>query len=216
MVFVRKSPGRAGATKVQIAERRDGRDVVLEHVGTAHDDAELSALMTVARGKLYPGQGQLDLAVESADGPAPGNGVITGKTSAVLWRVLTSAYTRLGFDVLADEAFAQLVMARIVEPTSKADSVRVLDELGVSHASLRTMFRSLARAAERDYRGRVAERCFAHAATDGDLSLCMYDVTTLYFEAEHEDALRKVGYSKERRVDPQVVVGLLVIGTDSL
>ena len=94
MVFVRKSPGRAGATKVQIAERRDGRDVVLEHVGTAHDDAELSALMTVARGKLYPGQGQLDLAVESADGPAPGNGMITGKTSAVLWRVLTSAYTR--------------------------------------------------------------------------------------------------------------------------
>jgi hypothetical protein len=32
----------------------------------------------------------------------------------------------------------------------------------------------------------------------------------LYFEAEHEDALRKVGYSKERRVYPQIVVGLLV------
>jgi hypothetical protein len=38
----------------------------------------------------------------------------------------------------------------------------------------------------------------------------LYDVTTLYFEAEHEDELRKVGYSKERRVDPQIVVGLLV------
>lgn len=38
----------------------------------------------------------------------------------------------------------------------------------------------------------------------------MYDVTTLYFEAEKEDDLRKVGYSKERRVDPQIVVGLLV------
>ncbi|TCM35132.1 DDE family transposase [Kribbella sp. VKM Ac-2568] len=35
-------------------------------------------------------------------------------------------------------------------------------------------------------------------------------VTTLYFEAEKEDDLRKVGYSKERRVDPQIVVGLLV------
>jgi transposase len=33
-------------------------------------------------------------------------------------------------------------------------------------------------------------------------------VTTLYFEAE--DDLRKVGMSKERRVDPQIVVGLLV------
>jgi transposase len=32
----------------------------------------------------------------------------------------------------------------------------------------------------------------------------------LYFEAENEDDLRKVGYSKERRVDPQIVVGLLV------
>ncbi|MDQ0240154.1 transposase [Arthrobacter bambusae] len=32
----------------------------------------------------------------------------------------------------------------------------------------------------------------------------------MYFEAEKEDELRKVGYSKERRVDPQVVVGLLV------
>nr|WP_259559727.1 IS1634 family transposase [Brachybacterium sillae] len=38
----------------------------------------------------------------------------------------------------------------------------------------------------------------------------LYDVTTLYFEAENEDALRKVGYSKERRVDPLIVVGLLV------
>ena len=32
----------------------------------------------------------------------------------------------------------------------------------------------------------------------------------MYFEAEKEGDLRKVGYSKERRVDPQVVVGLLV------
>ena len=32
----------------------------------------------------------------------------------------------------------------------------------------------------------------------------------MYFDAEKEDELCKVGYSKERRVDPQVVVGLLV------
>ena len=38
----------------------------------------------------------------------------------------------------------------------------------------------------------------------------MYDVTTLHFEAKDEDKLRKVGMSKERRVDPQIQVGLLV------
>ena len=37
----------------------------------------------------------------------------------------------------------------------------------------------------------------------------LYDVTTLYFETPREDRLRKVGMSKERRVDPQVTVGLL-------
>jgi transposase len=37
----------------------------------------------------------------------------------------------------------------------------------------------------------------------------MYDTTTLHFETGDEDAPRKVGMSKEHRVDPQVQVGLL-------
>ncbi len=54
------------------------------------------------------------------------------------------------------------MLARIVEPTSKADSLRVLDEFGVAHGSLRTMFRSLARA--RCYRDVVAAACVTHAS----------------------------------------------------
>lgn len=61
MVFVRKSPGRSGSTKVQIAERREGRDVVVEHVGTARTDAELVMLMAQARRRLHEGQEVLDL-----------------------------------------------------------------------------------------------------------------------------------------------------------
>jgi transposase len=38
----------------------------------------------------------------------------------------------------------------------------------------------------------------------------LYDCTTLYFETEIEDDLRRVGMSKERRVDPQIQLGLLV------
>jgi hypothetical protein len=63
---------------------------------------------------------------------------------------------------------------------------------------------------EPNYRDAIAAKCFTHAADRGGLSLLLYDVTTLYFEAENEDELRKVGYSKERRIDPQIVVGLLV------
>ena len=209
MVFIRKSAGRSGATKVQIAERRDGRNHIVEHVGTARSEAELAVLIAEANRRLRPGQEVLDLGIDDDSGPGRA-GVITGKRSAVLWHVLTAVYARLGFDTIGDPAFEQLVLARIVEPTSKADSLRVLDELGVAHGSLRTMFRCLARPQERGYRDTVASACFAHACTSGDVSLCLYDVTTLYFEAEHEDELRKVGYSKERRVDPQIIVGLLV------
>lgn len=174
MVFIRKSAGRSGATKVQLAERRDGRNHILEHVGTARSEAELSVLMAKARERLRPGQESLDLVV-AGELAAGRPGVITGKRSAVLWQVLSGVYDRVGFDVLGDEAFKQLVLARIVEPTSKADSLRVLEEIGVEHASLRTMFRSLRRAGSGDYRSQIAAACFTHASTDGDVSLCGVD-----------------------------------------
>jgi hypothetical protein len=41
-------------------------------------------------------------------------------------------YDALGFGAVGDEAFRALVLARIIEPTSKLDTVRVLDELGVA------------------------------------------------------------------------------------
>ena len=68
----------------------------------------------------------------------------------------------------------------------------------------------LGRCGQRGYRESLSGALFEHVTAGGGLALCLYDVTTLYFEAEREDDLRRVGYSKERRVDPQVIVGLLV------
>ena len=109
-----------------------------------------------------------------------------------------------------DRAFEQMVLARLVEPTSKAQVPRVLSDLGLEAVTVRTLFRSLARAQERGYRESLSNALFEHVTNTSGLALCLYDVTTLYFEAEREDDLRRVGYSKERRVDPQVIVGLLV------
>jgi hypothetical protein len=41
------------------------------------------------------------------------------------------------------------------------------------------MRRTLARCADRGYRDRIAEMCFAHALASGNVSLILYDVTTL-------------------------------------
>ena len=128
----------------------------------------------------------------------------------MLFDALAEVYQALGFTAIGDDMFRDLVIARIVEPTSIFDTGRVLTDLGRAPSSEKTMRRTLSRCVGRGYRDRVAAACFTHAASSGDVSLCLYDVTTLYFEAEKEDDLRKVGYSKERRVDPQIVVGLLV------
>jgi len=135
---------------------------------------------------------------------------VVATSSRLLFDTVAGVYDDLGFDVLADATFRDLVIARIVEPTSILDASRVLSELGKVAASEKTMRRTLARCVEGDYRGQLATACFARTLNTGDVSLVLYDVTTLYFEAEKEDDLRKVGYSKERRVDPQVIVGLLV------
>lgn len=207
---MRKVPTASGARAVQIVHKRGRQVAGIEHIGSAHDDAQLALLLEIARQRLHPGQGSIDF--QTSDGGRSGFGArIVASRSERLWQVLTSAYTQLGFDRLADPAFAAIVLARIIEPTSKADAIRVLDEIGVPGPSLRTVFRSLQRCQERDYRGRLATAALAHSTRrSGPAALVMYDCTTLHFENDDEDDLRRVGMSKEHRVDPQVQVGLLV------
>jgi hypothetical protein len=219
---------------VQIAESVGGRRKIVSHVGSAHTEAELGILLERAREMLAdPAQGSFDLGIEPAapqvrlvapaarpvlfetgcPGAAPAAAApprVVSTDSRVLFEALDGIFAALGFRALGDEVFRDLVLARVVEPTSIRDAGRVLADLGRKAASDKTMRRTLARCAGRGYRDEIAEMCFAHARAAGNVSLVLYDVTTLYFEAEKEDGLRKVGYSKERRVDPQIVVGLLV------
>lgn len=236
MAWVRRVRTASGATAVQIAESVDGRRRIVRHVGSARDDAELGLLVAEAHRLLADdAQGMLDLGITPAPAkvtmiPAPATGpglfadpaqgpvprpVVTRtrvlKTaSSLLYDALAGIYTDLGFDVVDDVVFRDLVIARVVEPTSLLDVDRVLAELGRVSASHSTRKRTLRRAHAGTYRDQIATACFNHALGHGDVSLVLYDVTTLYFEADNEDDLRKVGYSKERRVDPQIVVGLLV------
>ena len=236
MAFIRRVRTASGATAVQIAEYAGGRQRIVKHIGSAHTEAELGVLLQQARDLLEdPSQGVLDLGVEPSPrvagllpatgeatlfepamaGPAPergrdGSGRVLATDSRVLFDALGAVFTALGFDTLGDAVFRDLVIARVVEPSSLLDAGRVLADLGRQPASYATMKRTLGRAGRGKYRDQVATLCFEHASTSGDISLVLYDVTTLYFEAEKEDDLRKVGYSKERRVDPQIVVGLLV------
>jgi hypothetical protein len=94
-------------------------------------------LKAAARQRLAEDQLELDLGLEVAGGAGPLE--ITASQMAHLWDALCRAYDVLGFDEAAggDEVFRQLVLGRIIEPTSKQDSLRVLEEVGVQPASTR-------------------------------------------------------------------------------
>jgi len=120
----------------------------------------------------------------------------------LLFKVLESEYDALGFNALADETFKQLVLARIIEPASKIDTIRILDNLGLKAPSNTGIYRCLRRIIDEDYCSSVSAICFQHATTES-LFLMLYDVTTLYFEVQKEDEYRIPGMSKERRLEPQ-------------
>jgi len=198
----------SGATAVQIvySSHRGSRDI--EHLGSAHDGAGLELLKAAARQRLAAGQGELDLglAVGAPGGPLP----ITASRMGHLHDALSRAYDVLGLGRAAggDEVFRQLVLARIIEPTSKLDAARVLEEAGLAAPSYATINRRLPQYAKQAWRRKLSAACAAHARL-GRASLVLYDVSTLYFETDTGDGFREPGFSKERRLDPQITIGLL-------
>ena len=66
-----------------------------------------------------------------------------------------------------------MVVARLIEPTSKAQVPRVLGDLGLESVSTRTLFRSLARAQERGYRESISGALFEHVTNTSGLALCL-------------------------------------------
>lgn len=199
----------SGARAVQIvySNRKGSRDI--EHIGSARDDVQLELLKAVARQKLAGGQDELDLGLQpppDAGGPLP----ITASRMGHLSDALSVAYDVLGFDAAAsgDEEFRHLVLARIIKPTSKLDSLRVLAEAGIRTVSYPTVTRRLRVYCAEGWREALAAAC-ARQANLGPATFVLYDVTTLYFETHEGDGFRESGYSKERRIEPQITVGLL-------
>lgn len=202
--FIRKVKTKSKATAVQIVRKEGGQIVDLKHIGSAHTPERLILLLEIAQKQLLGGQ--LPLFVRRKEKRPV---LALGASSVLLFQSLQGVYESLGFDKLNDTVFEQLVLARLIEPASKFDTIRILKELGLQSPSYTGIHRCLKRVITKSYRLKIAARCLK-AAKSENLSLLLYDVTTLYFEIQKEDEFRKPGLSKERRLEPQIVVGLLV------
>jgi hypothetical protein len=208
VAYVRTVRTSSGAVAVQVVWKssRGSRDI--EHLGSAHSNAEVELLKAVAAQRIAAGQDQLPLDVAAAQEPLALE-ILSSRMGRLL-DAIAAVYGQLGFDKATgrDAVFEQLVTARIIEPTSKQDAARVLAEAGVRALSYRTVKRRLPGYAAPEWRDRLSGVCAA-AADLGPSALILYDVTTLWFETDTGDGFREPGFSKERRLDPQITVGLL-------
>jgi hypothetical protein len=150
MAFIRKVKNSSGATAVQIAYKVNRHIVKIIHIGSVHNKEELDILVAVARKRLFADQLEL----------LPQTNPLKIKTkrtfSALLRNTLKEQYAILGFTQLNDDVFEALCLARIVEPTLKLDSLRVLDDLGVDPLDRNQLYRCLAKASKQDYRKKIS------------------------------------------------------------
>ena len=208
MAYVRTVKTSSGATAVQIvwSSRRGSRSI--EHLGSAHDEAGLAALKAAAAQRLAAGQAELDLGVaaRSASEPLP----ITSSRAAHLWDALEPRLRRA-------RVRSGRRRRRGVPPTGVGADHRA-DQQGRLAAGARrdrrgrpsypTLNRRLPVFAKPGFRQSLSSACAARAAL-GPASLVLYDVSTLHFETDAGDGFREPGFSKERRLDPQITIGLL-------
>ncbi len=146
--------------------------MAVDNIGSAHTPGELAALIEIAKQRINANQHELDLGLEDRasaviDLPASTAAVVKRSSPRILWQGLAGSYERLGLGVVADSVFRDLVLARLVEPTSKLDSVRVLGRLGLDPPHVNTLYNCLGRVIARDYRTLIAAACWRHVTAAG-------------------------------------------------
>lgn len=108
--------------------------------------------------------------------------------------------------------FRNLVIARLCNPVSKLKTSNYLFQEKNIDIPVQKIYRYLDKLYLKE-KELIQTISYEHTKSilDGLISVVFYDVTTLYFQADDEDEIRKRGFSKEgRHQNPQIVLGLLV------
>ena len=214
-MFVRKKKNRSGSVSVQVIDKSKDYRVVKTIGSSKYPDKisrmfELGKLFIEHQSKqysLFPQDQQNNAAVLDFARNIQNSQIRTIGPELIFGKI----FDQIGFDAIDEQLFGDIVIARIVYPTSKAKTVDYLLRYQGKKISVQSIYRFLDRLNEQ-YSLQAQQIAYKHSLSIlKQITVVFYDMTSLYFESEDEDDLRKIGFSKDGKFqNPQIMLGLLI------
>lgn len=212
LVFVRKKKNKSGLVSIQVIDKSSGKYKLIKTIGSSSNPEEVELLYKQGLNFKNHFLGQQTINFSQHDFKETVKRNIKNITVEGVNLLLSSIYTEIGFDKVDNEILKQLVIIRLTHPASKLKTsqhlrryfdviinedkiYRYLDKLYYNHKNI------------------LQQISYEHTKKilGGIINVVFYDVTTLYFQIDDEDEIRKRGFSKEgKHQNPQIVLGLLV------
>ena len=212
-MFVRKKPNKSGVISVQVVAKVAGRSKLIKTIGSSKDVEEVEQLCILGQKYIdtFGGQSLLDFDDDAPKIKASFQS-ITSHTEIGTELLLGTIFDSIGFNKVDDELFRLLVFSRLIYPSSKLKTSDLLEKYKDLKIPVQQIYRYMDKL-HSTQKELVQLVSYNHTKRilDDNISVIFYDVTTVYFEIDEEDELRKTGFSKEgKHQNPQIVLGLLV------
>lgn len=212
-MFVRQKKNKSGVISIQIIEKRNGKSILIKTIGSSSDEKIINALLEQGKNYVLCFGGQQVFQFEDEQQVVDLHFKALQSFRLIGPELLLGTiFNDIGFNQIKDDLFRHLVITRLVNPVSKLKTADYLYKYKNEQVDVERIYRYLDKLYNQQ-KETIQRISYSHTLKIlGDkMNIMFYDVTTLYFETEHEDDLRKTGFSKEgKHQNPQIVLGLLV------
>lgn len=214
-MFIRHKKNKSGSISIQIIDKSTGKYKVLKTIGSTYDFSELEFLIQKAQKHMLLLKQQNVLPFSEHQELEFADSFVNYIQTLQLVGpelLLGKLFDEIGFNLIEDDLFRELVITRLVYPVSKLKTVDYLFKYKGITISVYSIYRYLDKLHSNQIE-LIKHISLEHTLKlfNNKLSIVFYDVTTLYFEAKEEDDFKKNGFSKDgKHSQPQIVLGLLV------
>lgn len=212
-MFIRQKKNKSGVISIQVIDKSSGKYKLLKTIGSSSELNQIDKLLLEAQNyiKEIKKLNEFDFSNSNQLIQNVLENITALKLSGIDL-VLGKIFNEIGFNKIEDSLFKDLVLYRLVYPKSKLKTTEYLYRFSQKQYSEDDIYRYMDKLYNKQ-KETVQQLSFDHTqfVLGTEISVVFYDVTTIYFESDNEDELRKTGFSKEgKHQNPQIVLGLLV------